>query len=192
MGNRDALLAAARECVETKGYARTTARDIATAAGVSLAAIGYHFGSTEALLNEAVFGGIQEWAATLRRRLAAAAGQTAQNRSPVQLAHLWASVIESFQDHRSVLAASYVIMARADDVPEFRARLAEGIDQARRALAKMLAGVDPATEPERARQVGSLYYAILNGLLTQWLVDPDAAPTAADLTIAFSELDRHT
>ncbi len=33
-----------------KGYARTTARDIATAAGVSLAAIGYHFGSKEELL----------------------------------------------------------------------------------------------------------------------------------------------
>ena len=35
-----------------KGYARTTARDIASAAGVSLAAIGYHFSSKEALLTE--------------------------------------------------------------------------------------------------------------------------------------------
>lgn len=43
MSNRDALLAAARKCLLEKGYNRTTARDIASAGGVSLAAIGYHF-----------------------------------------------------------------------------------------------------------------------------------------------------
>jgi hypothetical protein len=39
MGNRDALLSAAKKCLLEKGYNRTTARDIASAAGVSLAAI---------------------------------------------------------------------------------------------------------------------------------------------------------
>ena len=38
----------------SRGYARTTARDIAAAAGTSLAAIGYHFGSKEALLSVAL------------------------------------------------------------------------------------------------------------------------------------------
>ncbi len=55
MGNREDLLAGARRCLFEKGYSCTTVRDIATAAGgVSMAAIGYHFGSKEALLNEAL------------------------------------------------------------------------------------------------------------------------------------------
>ena len=63
MGNREALVEGAKACLLEKGYSRTTARDIATAAGVSLAAIGYHFGSKETLLNEALRELlINEWA----------------------------------------------------------------------------------------------------------------------------------
>ena len=54
MGNREALIEGAKTCLMEKGYNRTTARDIATAAGVSLAAIGYHFGSKDDLMNEAM------------------------------------------------------------------------------------------------------------------------------------------
>src|ERR1700748_1108865 len=55
MGNREALLSGSKRCLIEKGYARTTARDIAAASGVSLAAIGYHFGSKDALMNQAVY-----------------------------------------------------------------------------------------------------------------------------------------
>src|SRR5947199_9420066 len=54
ISHRDQLLDGAIECLQTKGYARTTARDIAAAADANLASIGYHFGSKEALLDEAV------------------------------------------------------------------------------------------------------------------------------------------
>ncbi|MGH3898001.1 MAG: TetR family transcriptional regulator [Pseudonocardiaceae bacterium] len=52
------------------GYGRTTARDIAAAAGVSLAAIGYHFGSKETLLNAALMQATMEWGEELERALA--------------------------------------------------------------------------------------------------------------------------
>src|SRR5205807_8370853 len=52
--HRDQLIKGAIKCLQTKGYARTTARDIATASGANLASIGYHFGAKEALLNEAM------------------------------------------------------------------------------------------------------------------------------------------
>src|SRR5713226_5032637 len=52
--HRDQLVKGAIKCLQTKGYARTTARDIAAASGANLASIGYHFGSKEALLNEAM------------------------------------------------------------------------------------------------------------------------------------------
>ncbi|MDP9796685.1 AcrR family transcriptional regulator [Catenuloplanes nepalensis] len=187
MGNRDALLSAAHSCVVTKGFNHTSARDVTAEAGVSLAAIGYHFGSTEALLTEAVLRGIGDWAQDLGHLLTddpAPAGETPRER----FTRVWAAVLASFEDHRKILAASYAVMARADDLPDVRRRLSEGIDTARRTLATLLAGIDPATDPERTRQVGSLYYAILGGLLTQWLVDPDSTPSATDLTAALTHL----
>ena len=66
MGNREALLEGAKHCLYEKGYARTTARDISTAAGTSLAAIGYHYRSTEALLN-AIYHGNLEVSSDLRQ-----------------------------------------------------------------------------------------------------------------------------
>ena len=54
MGNREDLLAGAKRCLIERGWAHTTVRDIASAAGVSHAAIGYHFGSKDALLTQAL------------------------------------------------------------------------------------------------------------------------------------------
>lgn len=54
MGNREDLLAGARRVIVERGVANATARDIAQAAGVSLAAIGYHFGSKDQLVTEAL------------------------------------------------------------------------------------------------------------------------------------------
>ena len=62
MGHREDLLAGARRCLEERGYARTTARDLVAASGTNLASIGYHFGSKEALLNEAIAASFEEWA----------------------------------------------------------------------------------------------------------------------------------
>lgn len=186
MGNREALLEGAKKCLSEKGYARTTARDIAAASGVSLAAIGYHFGTTEALLNEAVFAGIGQWAEELGRLLAEQAGNDGTVLE--QFEAVWTRVIQSFANHRGVLAASYEIMVRAEEIPEVRRRLAAAIEGARIALAELFTDVDAQAEPERARQVGSFYYAILSGLMTQWLVDPDSAPSGSDLATALGEV----
>jgi AcrR family transcriptional regulator len=186
MGNRDALLEGAKKCLSEKGYARTTARDIAAASGVSLAAIGYHFGTTEALLNEAVFAGIGQWAEELGRLLAEQAGNDGTVLEKFEA--VWTRVIQSFGNHRGVLAASYEIMVRAEEVPEVRRRLAAAMEGARIALAELFTDVDAQAEPERARQVGSFYYAILSGLMTQWLVDPDNAPSGSDLAAALGEV----
>lgn len=189
MGNREALLVGARACLSEKGYGRTRARDIAAASGVSLAAIGYHFRTTEALLNEAIFQGIGEWGERLGQILAEAA---ARHDGPAleRFEAVWNGVIGSFHDYRGVLAASYELMVRAEQVPEVRERLAAAINEARHGLAALFAGVDPVAEPQRAHQIGSFYYALLSGLLTQWLVNPDQAPSGSDLAAALDELVR--
>jgi AcrR family transcriptional regulator len=65
MGNREDLPAGALACLKDKGWARTTVRDIAAAAGVNHAAIGYHFGSREALLTSAFVQAMEEWGAEI-------------------------------------------------------------------------------------------------------------------------------
>ena len=54
MGNREELLRGAKQSLVENGWGRSTVRAIADAAGVSHAAIGYHFGSREALLTQAL------------------------------------------------------------------------------------------------------------------------------------------
>src|SRR5579883_3210661 len=104
MGNREDLLAGAKRCLYEKGYARTTARDIAAASGVSLAAIGYHFGSMEALLNAALIEAIGDWGDEIGRVLAAEGGVPFDPAAdPIErFAAIWTRVIESFATHRQL------------------------------------------------------------------------------------------
>src|SRR5438874_11236617 len=103
MGNREDLIAGAKRCLIEKGYARTTARDVASASGVSLAAIGYHFGSKDALMNQALFEAIGEWGDELQ---AALDDDVAPGASTLDRFHAtWTRVIELFERNRPLMAA---------------------------------------------------------------------------------------
>src|SRR5215831_742706 len=128
MGNREDLLAGAKRCLLEKGYARTTVRDIAAAAGVSMAAIGYHFGSKEALLNAALEEATREWGEDVGRALATAADPAV---GPVErFEAIWTSVLDSFPEHRPLWAATFEVLGQVDGVPAVRAQLAEGLKDA--------------------------------------------------------------
>lgn len=182
MGNREALLAGATHCLYEKGYGRTTARDIATASGVSLAAIGYHFGSKEALLNAAMMKATTEWGEELERALAT---ETDPDATPMErFEAVWTRVIESLAAYRPLWAAQFEIFARMDRTPQLREFLADAQHQGRLGLASLLQNIDPAVEGEKARIVGGFYHALLSGVLVQWLTDPDRAPSGRDLADA--------
>ncbi len=182
MGNREALLAGAKQCLYEKGYGRTTARDIAAASGVSLAAIGYHFGSKEALLNAALMQATEEWGDELERALATDIDPDA---TPIErFETVWTRVIESLAAHRPLWAAQFEIFAQIDRAPEIREFLADAQQQGRLGLASLLQSIDPAVDEGKARAVGGFYHALLSGVLVQWLTDPDSAPSGRDLADA--------
>jgi AcrR family transcriptional regulator len=182
MGNREDLLAAAKRLLNEKGYARTTARDLAAASGVSLAAIGYHFGSKEALLNAARIQALGEWWEELGRTLAADADPQA---SPMErFEAIWTKVVESFATHRPLWVATFELLAQLDHAPEVRAAVAEAQEQARMGLAGLFHHLDPALDEQKAWAVGSFYLALLPGVMAQWLIDPEHAPTGRDLAEA--------
>jgi AcrR family transcriptional regulator len=182
MGNREELLAAAKRCLYEKGYARTTARDIAAASGVSLAAIGYHFGSKDALMNAARIEAIGEWWEELGRTLAADADPDADPMERFEA--IWTRVVESFDTHRPLWTASFELIAQLDQAPEVRTAVADAQERARLGLAALFHRLDPALDEKQARVVGSFYLALLPGVMAQWLIDPEHAPTGHDLAQA--------
>lgn len=181
MGNREALLAGAKQCLFEKGFTRTTARDVATASGVSLAAIGYHFGSTEALLSQALFEAVGEWGTVLAERLACGGDPPA----------VWDEVIASVRTDRAMWTVQYELIGQIDHAPQFRSFLTDSHRHARGEL-DQLTGAGEEADPETRRLLGGLYQAILGGLVVQWLVDPDNAPTGKDLVAALALAADHS
>jgi len=182
MGNREDLLAAAKRCLYERGYARTTARDIATAAGTSLAAIGYHFGSKDALLNEARIQAIAEWYDELGRALAASSEPDA---TPMErFEAIWTRMIELFAAHRALWSVSFEMLAQIDQTPEVRRAVADAQQQARLGLASLFHNIDATLDEKSAWVVGSFYLALLPGVMAQWLIDPEHAPSGRDLADA--------
>jgi AcrR family transcriptional regulator len=177
MGNKEALLAGAKRCLNEKGYARTTVRDLASAANVSMAAIGYHFGSREALLNTALIEANEEWGETLAKVLQVETPASASPAARFEL--IWHRVIESFDEHRRMWAVSMEACSQPDLDPEVRAQLANALELARLGLANLFQGLDDGSD--EARAVGTVHQALLSGVMLQWLIDPDRAPSGADL-----------
>jgi AcrR family transcriptional regulator len=193
MGNREDLLAGARRCLEEKGWARTTVRDITAASGgVSMAAIGYHFGSREALLNAALIEAIDEWGSETGRTLADYAGGT----SGEQYEAMWTGVIESFGTHRNLWIATVEALLQAEHSPELRRYLAGAQAEGRRGLAGILLGVEESTVAEGSvRSLGAVQMALLSGVMMQWLTDPEQAPSASEVVAGLRAIaaiaDRH-
>jgi AcrR family transcriptional regulator len=178
--HREALLEGAIECLRTKGYARTTARDIAAAADANLASIGYHFGSKEALLNQAILRTCEEW--TDRLGEAAFAGD---DESPLgQMAASWVAMLSSFEDLRPVLVGLIEAVGQSAWSDDLRQELAAHYRVSREQVAAMVreslgddvedAGIDPQV-------VSSFLIAVCDGLVLQWLLDPDATPGGEEL-----------
>src|ERR1700678_1805076 len=179
MSHREDLLDGAVQCLREKGYARTTARDIVKASGTNLASIGYHCGSTEPLLNAAVVRAMEDFGAEIGRsmaELAADADATLLQR----FERFWEYTIASFQEKPGIWLATLDVFGVALRNPEVRTTISEGLEDGRQLWAQAIYHVDG----DDARTVGSLHQALLSGVLVQWLMDPERAPSAADLARA--------
>src|SRR3954454_19140256 len=99
--HRERLLRGALKCLREKGYAHTTARDIAAASNANLGSIGYHFGSKEELLAEALSEGFRQWTEYVGARALASEAD-----GPLeQLRSTWSAAAESFDEQRGLMLA---------------------------------------------------------------------------------------
>ncbi len=181
MGNRDDLLAGALVCLKEKGWARTTVRDIAAAAGVNHAAIGYHFGSRDALLIEAFTQAMEEWGLRIQEATLAALDSDAGPRERYEA--FWRHTIASYSENRQLWLASVEAGVEAERSPRVRELMTHAMAEGRSGLAAGLLGIpEDAVDDRAVRTIGALQLALMSGVLMQWTLDPEHAPTEHDLT----------
>jgi AcrR family transcriptional regulator len=180
MGHREQLLEGAKQCLKTKGYARTTARDLVAASGTNLASIGYHYGSKDALMNQALYAAVGEWGDELERVLADS--DPGSDADPVaRFEAVWTGVLALFPTYRTLWASQFEMVVLSEEGSEVREYFAGLQGFAHQGLAETLGGIlGEATDPA-VRAVGGLYQALLLGTMAQHLVDPTSAPTAHEL-----------
>jgi AcrR family transcriptional regulator len=180
ISHREQLLQGAIECLRAQGYSRTTARDIASAAGANLASIGYHFGSKEALLNEAVLRSCDEWTERLGDAAFAEGGS-----SPLgQMAASWVAMRESFDELRPVLVGLIEAVAQSAWSEELHEKLAAHYVGSRERVAEMVRqslGEDLEQDGVDPRVIASFLIAVCDGLILQWLLDPEQTPSGEQL-----------
>jgi AcrR family transcriptional regulator len=177
MGNKEKLLDGALECLLDKGYARTTARDVASAAGVSLAAIGYHFGTTDALLNAALDRAMETWGAALETALVD--GGDAALDPHARFVAVWTRIIASVEAQPALWKLQFEVVAQLAVLPELHERWQRSLAAAQDGLAGIFGGGPGA---------GALYQALLTGVVAQHLVAPGRGVDGAGLAAALQDV----
>jgi AcrR family transcriptional regulator len=180
VGNREALLEGAKECLRTKGYARTTARDLVAVSGTNLSSIGYHFGSKEALLAEAFDEIFMDWTGQLT---SAAAGDPSAN-ALVRMAESWRESLARMPEHESLLLAFVESIGPSVRSPELREKLAEHYQRTREVVAASVRESLDDAEGADAETIASWLIAIHDGFMLQFLVDPARTPSGDELVSA--------
>ena len=182
VGNREKLLRAAIVCLRERGYAGTTARDLVAESGANLASIGYHFGGKEALLNEALAETTRAWARSIEEEVFA--GPPAE---PAEhLRRVFATSVDRFGELEPFLRSFVEAFPPATRGPELRAEMAAAYEDVRAAGIEMLDRVarSAGMSDEDLRTLSSLIIALTDGLILQWLLDPEALPSSDQIMTA--------
>ncbi|WP_410625570.1 TetR/AcrR family transcriptional regulator [Amycolatopsis sp. cmx-8-4] len=181
MGNKEDLLAGALECLRTRGWTRTTVRDIAEAAGVNHAAIGYHFGSRDALLTEAFTQAMDTWGAETTRAVEAATISDAGRGGQYEV--FWRSVLASYAENRWLWLVMMEVAVQTAHSPTLRDLMATSLREGRIGLAAGLLGIPQDTLDSRSeRSLGSLQMALVSGIFIQWVLDTEATPDEHEIS----------
>jgi AcrR family transcriptional regulator len=185
-GHRERLLEAAILCLQEKGYARTTSRDLVAASDTNLASIGYHFGSKEGLLNAAVAEAFQRWL----KPLIALAAEPGPATPLERLQRGLGGVTDSLEEKGPLVAAALEAWAQLPRSEDLRISMKAGYDDFHTAIAATVrdafaetgdAEVDAEVDAEA---LATLVIALFDGLLVRWQLDPADPPDVARLTTA--------
>jgi AcrR family transcriptional regulator len=178
--HREDLIEGAIRSLHANGYAGTSARSIASESGASLASIGYHFGSKDALLAKALLRSFGQWVRRIGEITVAGEDVSPRERAITALA----AARESFEAQRPLLIAFVEAMAQAPHSEELREEMARLYREGRQAVADIVRaslGEHAARLRGDPEVVASLVIAVIDGLALQWLLAPGDAPSGEEL-----------
>lgn len=180
MSHRDALMDAARRLIIDKGFAATTARDLVAESGTNLASIGYHYGSREALLSQALEQLFDEWTEVI-----AGAAFSQVDAPPLERVALsWRATIDTLGEHRALIRAFIEALAHAERSPEFRKHLRGHYRRIRRHVAGLVEaalGADAVAKGADPMVIALFLIAVFDGLAVQSRMAPTDTPTGDEL-----------
>ncbi len=163
------------------GRGDITARDLVAASNTNLGSISYHFGSKDALLDEAAKLVFEEWAQTVARTISADPDAPPARR----LARSLKMILDDFDAMRPYFLGFIQIVADSERSPETREQLIAHYRKQRDTVTAMITeSLSHNIDPEDARHIASLLMSVSDGLMLQSLIDPDSAPTSRQLTLA--------
>lgn len=177
---RAALLEGAIECIQEKGYTRTTARDIVAAAGSHLPSINYYFGSKDALMDEALVESARRWLVLLT----GVAAETSTRDPWEWLRAVGAELLRASEENRPLLVAFLEARVQAERSEPLRERLAEEVEELRLALVRLAEPLLPPealADPNVPDGFATLLLALADGLMTMRLLDPERSPAWEDV-----------
>jgi AcrR family transcriptional regulator len=177
--HRTRLLQAARTLLREREYGNISARDLVAASGTNLGSIGYHFGSKEALLNEAIGLALEDWAQAIGDAIHVEAG----GGLATLMAGSMRAVLDEHESIRPYYLAFIEALARSARSPELREQLAAHYRRQRERVAGWIREAlgENALAAEDARNLASLLLATADGMLIQSFVDPEDAPGSREL-----------
>jgi AcrR family transcriptional regulator len=187
MSHRDALLEAARGLILEKGFAATTARDLVAASDTNLGSIGYHFGSREALLNQAIEELFDEWT-----ELLAGAAFSEEDAPPLQrLTTTWKATLGTLSEHEGLIRAFIEALAHAERSPDFRKQMRDHYRRSRRTVARLVEaaiGPDAVARGADPMVIALFLIAVFDGLAVQFRMAPEDTPSGEELVDALAAL----
>ncbi|WOX12781.1 TetR/AcrR family transcriptional regulator [Streptomyces sp. N50] len=183
MGHREDLLEGAKRCLLEKGFLRTTARDIVKESGTNLASIGYHYGSKDALLVQAYVSLVEATGHRFEPGWGTSGTTDTTPGSIERFLEVWQNIIKALPESRAIWLVSFELILQGDRMPEVHRMLVAAEEQGRFGLLPLFNGIPEEEQTkETADSEGRLYQTLLQGLMVQWIFNPETATTADQLT----------
>ncbi|WP_228797142.1 TetR family transcriptional regulator C-terminal domain-containing protein [Nocardia nova] len=124
---------------------------------------------------------MEEWGVRIQEATLAALDSDAGPRERYEA--FWRHTIASYSDNRQLWLASIEAGVEAERSPRVRELMTRAMAEGRSGLAAGLLGIpEDAVDDRAVRTIGALQLALMSGVLMQWTLDPEHAPTERDLT----------
>jgi AcrR family transcriptional regulator len=164
---KDRILGAAEELFAQHGFAGTSLRQVTSRADVNIAAVNYHFGSKENLVNEVFRRRMDEMSAQRLARLEVAAREHPCELEPVLAAFVEPALAMALDRHGGAAFIRVIARAYAEKYDSLRKFLSDQYGHVPREFAKAIAICLPQLSKEQ------LYWRLdfLSGALTYAMAD---------------------